>query len=75
MCNCKEITSDIFYSDHYKKEESQIDNKWVLDNMGRKLLVNSPIHDIYGDIIGYITKNAEGKTFRIFKKSIKQILD
>jgi len=43
--------------------------------MDRKLLVNSPIHDIYGDIIGYSTKNESGNTIRIFKKNIKQILE
>jgi hypothetical protein len=75
MCDCNERSSDIVYSDHYKKEVSQIDNKWILDNMDRKLLVNSPIHDIYGDIIGYSTKNESGNTIRIFKKNIKQILE
>lgn len=75
MCDCKERETDIVYLDHYKTEKSLIDNKWILDNLDRKLLVNSPIHDIYGDIIGYVTKNSEGNTVRIFKKNVKQILD
>jgi hypothetical protein len=58
-----------------KREVSLIDNKWIWDNLGRKLLVQGPIHDIYGDIIGYITKNEDGNIIRIFKKNIKQILD
>jgi hypothetical protein len=74
-CGCGSGRDQIFYSDHHKKEESLIDNKWILDNLDRKLLVNGPIHDIYGDIIGYITKNLEGNVIRIFKKNVKQILD
>ncbi len=61
--------------ENYKKEKSLIDNKWILDSLDRKLLVTDPIHDIYGDIIGYITKNTEGNIIRIFKKNVKQILD
>lgn len=75
MCQCGERANDIVYMDHYKKEVSQIDNKWVVDNLERKLLINSAIHDIYGDIIGYVAKNESGNTIRIFKKNIKQILD
>ena len=75
MCDCEKRETDIVYLDHYKMEKSSIDNKWVLDNLGRKLLINSPIHDIYGDIIGYVTKSSEGNTVRIFKKNVKQILD
>lgn len=75
MCDCGTRREEIVYSDHYKKEISLIDNKWIIDNLGRKLLVNEPIHDIYGDIIGYVTKNEEGNVIRIFKKNIKQILE
>jgi len=57
------------------KEVSQILNKWVIDNLGRKLLIQSPIYDIYNDIVGYITKNQEGNTIRIFSTNIKEILD
>jgi hypothetical protein len=74
-CGCGQRREEIIYTDHYKKEESLIDNKWILDNLDRKLLVNGPIHDIYGDVIGYITKNLEGNVIRIFKKNVKQILD
>jgi hypothetical protein len=57
------------------KEQSQILNKWIVDNLGRKLLINEPIYDIYNDIIGYITKNSEGKIVRIFASNIKEILN
>jgi hypothetical protein len=57
------------------KEESKILNKWIIDNLGRKLLIQDPIYDIYNDIIGYITKNSEGKIIRIFASNIKQILE
>jgi len=74
MCNCTN-RDNVFYSDHYKKEMSTIDNKFILDNLGRELLVQSAIHDVYGDIIGYVTKNSQGNTVRIFKKNVKKIID
>jgi hypothetical protein len=80
MCDCRsesEIQMRSLLRDQTvsKREVSLIDNKWIWDNLGRKLLVQGPIHDIYGDIIGYITKNEDGNIIRIFKKNIKQILD
>lgn len=57
------------------KQVSYIDNKWVMDNLNRKLLVQGPIYDIYNDIIGYITKNEDGNTVRIFPHNIREILD
>lgn len=80
MCDCRsesEIQMRSLLRDQTssKREISLIDNKWIWDNLGRKLLVQGPIHDIYGDIIGYITKNEDGNVIRIFKKNIKQILD
>lgn len=76
MCDCGGYSSiDHQTSDRGKKEVSQIDNKWILDNLDRKLLVQSPIYDIYNDIIGYITKNENGNVIRIFSHNIKQILD
>jgi hypothetical protein len=76
MCDC---TGSSFEFEPVKrnmpKEESKILNKWILDNLGRKLLIQSPIYDIYNDIIGYITKNPDGNIVRIFKTNIKQILD
>lgn len=75
MCNCEENRRNISYSNHYKKEESLIDNKFILDNLNRELLVQSPIHDVYGDIIGYVTKNKEGNIIRIFKKNVKKIIN
>lgn len=75
MCDCKSISS---YDQDRKlpsREESKILNKWVIDNTGRKLLIQSPIYDIYNDIIGYITKNTEGNIIRIFSNNIKQTLD
>jgi hypothetical protein len=80
MCDCRsesEIQMRSLLRDQTvsKREVSLIDNKWIWDNLGRKLLVQGPIHDIYGDIIGYITKSEDGNIIRIFKKNIKQILD
>jgi len=80
MCDCRsesEIQMRSLLRDQTvsKREVSLIDNKWIWDNLGRKLLVQGPIHDIYGDIIGYITKSEDGNIIRIFKKNVKQILD
>ena len=75
MCNCRSASEFQPIKREGGKEESKILNKWIIDNMGRKLLVQDPIYDIYNDIIGYITKNSEGKIIRIFASNIKQILD
>ena len=76
MCDCGGYSvSDPINSRKNGKQVGQIDNKWVLDSLDRKLLVQSAIYDIYNDIIGYITKNEDGNTVRIFSHNIKQILD
>lgn len=76
MCDCGGYSSiDHQTSNRGRKEVSQIDNKWILDNLDRKLLVQGPIYDIYNDIIGYITKSENGNLIRIFSHNIKQILD
>lgn len=59
----------------HSKEVSKILNSWIIDNMGRKLLIDSPIYDSYNDIIGYVTKNESGNIVRIFAKNIKEILE
>ena len=75
MCDCNEIKSDIIKEHSDQKEPNPINNKWILDNLNRKLLIVDPIHDIYGDIVGYLTKNEEGNVVRIFKHNVKKILD
>jgi hypothetical protein len=76
-CDCNEIKSDILreYSEQKKREINQISNKWILDNLNRKLLITDAIYDIYGDIVGYLTKNEEGNVIRIFRDNVKKILD
>lgn len=81
MCGCnkssEEIQSRVLLREKNisKREVSTIDNSWIRDSLDRKLLVQGPIHDIYGDIVGYVTKNEDGNIIRIFKKDVKQILD
>lgn len=75
MCGCTRQMDPNDLERTHSKEVSQILNHWVSDNLGRKLLVQSPIYDVYNDIVGYITKNEKGNTIRIFKKNIQQILD
>jgi len=75
MCDCGAPDSN--YKDYRigPKQESKILNKWIVDNHGRKLLINSPIHDTYNDIIGYVTKDESGNIVRIFERNIKNILN
>lgn len=75
MCGCGSRVPIDIDERTYPKEISQILNKWVLDNHDRKLLIQSPIYDVYNDIIGYITKNESGNTIRIFAKNVKTVLD
>ena len=75
MCDCRSASQFEPIKRNMTKEESKILNKWIIDNLGRKLLIQDPIYDIYNDIIGYITKNSEGKIIRIFASNIKQILE
>jgi hypothetical protein len=75
MCDCRSASQLEPIKRSITKEESKILNKWILDNLNRKLLIQDPIYDIYNDIIGYITKNSEGKIIRIFASNIKQILE
>lgn len=75
MCNCGSSREVIERHRSSSKPESPLINKWIIDNVGRKLLVQEAIYDIYNDIIGFITKNSEGQTIRIFESNVKQILD
>jgi len=74
-CGCGAVNISDYIERKHDKEISLIINKWVIDNLGRKLLIQEPIYDIYKDIIGYITKNTDGNTVRIFSHNIKEILD
>jgi hypothetical protein len=75
MCDCGAPQSN--YTDFRigPKKESKILNRWIEDNHGRRLLINSPIYDTYNDIIGYVTKDDKGNVIRIFEKNIKKILE
>jgi hypothetical protein len=76
MCNCGDPSINIGDSKrNHTKEVSQILNKWIFDNLDRRLLIQEPIYDAYKDIIGYITKNEKGNIVRIFSHNIKIILD
>ncbi len=75
MCGCGSVNAAEIRTMTHSKETSRILNSWIVDNMGRKLLVQSPIYDTYNDIIGYVTKNESGNIVRIFSKNIKEILE
>lgn len=72
-CNCESYSSyEPNYS--YRKKKDKVSGKWVIDVTGRKLYADKPIYDVYGDIVGYITKNESGDVVRIFAKNISQVL-
>ena len=52
-----------------------ISGKWIIDVQERRLYVDSPIYDVYGDIVGYITKNESGDVVRIFSKNVVKIIE
>jgi hypothetical protein len=74
MCGCGSPNA-IDIRTPSSKEVSKIINSWIIDNMNRKLLIESAIYDSYNDIIGYVTKNESGNIIRIFSKNIKEILE
>ena len=55
-CNCESPNS---YEpvNSYRKQKDKIGGKWIIDVQGRRLFADKPIYDVYGDIVGYITKN------------------
>jgi len=72
-CNCgTENSYEPNYS--YRKKKDKVSGKWIIDVQERKLYAESPIYDVYGDIVGYITKNETGDLIRIFSKNISKIL-
>ena len=75
MCGCLGADQSGVIVTRQPKEESPLLNKWILDSMDRKLLIQSSIYDVYNDIIGYITVNESGNTVRIFSKNVKEVLD
>lgn len=74
MCGCSSSNA-VPIQREMTQEQSKIINKWILDNLGRELLVIQPIWDTYNDIIGYITKKSTGEIVRIFAKNVKEILE
>jgi hypothetical protein len=71
-CNCSPQNSYEPVTS-YRKKLDTISGKWIIDVQERRLYVDSPIYDVYGDIVGYITKNESGDVVRIFSKNIAQI--
>jgi hypothetical protein len=72
-CNCG-IENHYEPNYSYRRKKDKLSGKWVVDVQNRKLYVESPIYDVYGDIVGYITKNESGDLIRIFAKNVSKIL-
>jgi hypothetical protein len=75
MCDCGAPSSEFIDYRKGPKKESQLIGMWVVDKRDRMLLIESSIYDSYNDIIGYVTKDMDGNTIRIFENSIKKILE
>lgn len=71
-CNCGSSNS---YEpvNSYQKQKDRVSGKWIVDIQDRRLFAEKPIYDVYGDIVGYITKNESGDVVRIFAKNISKI--
>lgn len=74
MCGCNGNINVYEQVPNTRKQQDTMSGKWVLDIQNRELYLESPIYDVYGDIIGYITKNKSANTIRIFSKNIVQII-
>ena len=74
MCGCNKNISSYEQVPSTRKQQDTMSGKWILDVQNRDLYLESPIYDVYGDIIGYITKNKSSDTIRIFSKNIVQII-
>ena len=73
-CNCSPQNSYEPVTS-YRKKPDTISGKWIIDVQERRLYVDSPIYDVYGDIVGYITKNESGDVVRIFSKNVVKIIE
>lgn len=75
MCGCNKLSQgQVGEYVSRRKETDLLSGKNIRDINGNVLLVTDPIHDVYGDIVGYITKTQEGKTLRIFAKNVAEII-
>jgi hypothetical protein len=74
MCGCNQNISSYEQVPNTRKQVDTMSGKWILDVQNRELYLENPIYDVYGDIIGYITKNKSGDIVRIFSKNIVQII-
>jgi hypothetical protein len=74
MCGCNQNINVYEQVPNTRKQQDTMSGKWVLDIQNRELYLENPIYDVYGDIIGYITKNKSGDIVRIFSKNIVQII-
>lgn len=74
MCGCNQNANSYEQVPSTRKQQDIMSGKWILDVQNRELYLESPIYDVYGDIIGYITKNKSANIVRIFAKNIVQII-
>lgn len=74
MCGCNGNINAYEQVPSTGKQQDTMSGKWILDTQNRELYLESPIYDVYGDIIGYITKNKSDNIIRIFSRNIVQII-
>jgi hypothetical protein len=75
MCGCNGNINAYEQVPSTRKQQDTMSGKWILDTQNRELYLESPIYDVYGDIIGYITKNKSDNIIRIFARNIVQIIE
>jgi hypothetical protein len=73
-CNCSSPNSYEPVTS-YRKAKDLLSGKWIIDVQQRRLYVDGAIYDVYGDIVGYITKNESGDVVRIFSKNVVKIIE
>jgi hypothetical protein len=55
-------------------EPYPLTGRTIRHSTGSILNVTSPIRDVNGSLIGYITNNQEGRIIRIFAKDVVEVL-
>jgi len=74
-CGCGADLTSNSPNTSYRKQKDVLSGKLILDHNNNQLLIISPIYDTYGDIVGYIAKDMNGNSVRIFAKNVVKILE
>jgi len=76
-CGCNKMTHEPisqFSPEVQISESDTLTGRTIKHSSGKILTVSSPIRDINGSLLGYITNDSEGKIIRIFSKDVAEVL-